>query len=52
MQERDSRFSKFRKEMTEILEDKEYRDEMLAKDRDMTATVASRWYRSPEIVLT
>lgn len=25
---------------------------MLAKDRDLTATVSSRWYRAPEIVLT
>ena len=52
MQERESRFSKFKKEMTEILGDKEYQDEILTKDRDMTAAVASRWYRSPEIVLT
>ena len=52
MQERESRFSKFKKEMAEILGDKEYQDEILTKDRDMTAAVASRWYRSPEIVLT
>ena len=38
--------------MTELLQDQEYKDEMNTKDRDMTATVASRWYRAPEIVLT
>ncbi len=35
--------------MTEIL--KTSREERGKKSRDMTETVVSRWYRSPEIVL-
>ena len=51
-EERISRFLEFKKELNEIQSDKNTRDIEKAKDRDMTATICSRWYRAPEVILT
>ena len=38
--------------MNDALTDKQNQEFVKSKNRDMTATVASRWYRAPEIILT
>ena len=49
-QERQSRFEKFKKEINDACQSNE--DLKPNSVREMTASVASRWYRAPEIVLT